>query len=551
MKNYSLLRSCIVLGFLLLLLSSLTAHAQTIGPNRVLIRNVILFDPNGVVEDKVVNILLREHKLDIVTEDKISRDNADMIVDAHGGILLGKLEIGQKPSFIVFDEDPRVNFDVMMDTFTYSVFAVDDGVVVKNRLIGVVAGEAEEEPTKTSWLAYTPPPFMVPLNYQDTTKWNRFETKYISGIFASAMMLDRMTWLSQDAGSEEQWGDLGFYDGGEIRGFRLGFVGTINFKTPWIYTIFAGTNAFDKGFEVKDTDDFTFFDWRLDIPFFKNSVMSIGKQKEPMSMDRVTGGLFLPAQERAAVSDALMPSRNVGVVWSGSSPEKYTSWAFGAFNNWLEEKESFDESANQYIGRLSWAPLRTKDESSLLHMDISYRYSDAKQGVHFLTEPEFNKAPDFVDTGFFLADKFETYNAGLAWRRGPATLTSEYTRTNVSNPELGNPTFDGFYVTAAWILTGEMRAYDKKSGTFTGIPIAKTVYQNGKGAWELYTRYSHIDLEDKAVHGGEMQIATLGLNWWLTPFFTINASYKYIWNEMDGVQAESSGLMTRLILVLE
>jgi len=76
-------------------------------------------------------------------------------------------------------------------------------------------------------------------------------------------------------------------------------------------------------------------------------------------------------------------------------------------------------------------------------------------------------------------------------------------------------------------------------------------HDNGKGAWELYTRYSHLDLEDKAVHGGEMQIATLGLNWWLTPFFTINASYKYIWNEMDGVQAESSGLMTRIILVLE
>lgn len=121
-------RSHVFTGLLLflVLISSFSSHAQTIGPNRVLIRNVILFDPNGAVEDKVVNILLRDNKLDIVTEDKISHDDADMIVNAHEGILMGRLEIGQKPSFIIFEEDPRDNFEVMLDTFTYSIFAVGE-----------------------------------------------------------------------------------------------------------------------------------------------------------------------------------------------------------------------------------------------------------------------------------------------------------------------------------------------------------------------------------------------------------------------------------------
>jgi phosphate-selective porin OprO/OprP len=116
---------------------------------------------------------------------------------------------------------------------------------------------------------------------------------------------------------------------------------------------------------------------------------------------------------------------------------------------------------------------------------------------------------------------------------------------------LGNPSFDGYFVTASWILTGEMRTYNKKSGVFSGIPVAKSVYQNGKGAWELYARWSDLDFDDGAVNGGKLQVVTLGLNWWLTPFFSVNAGYKYIWNEMNGEKAESSGMMTRLILVLE
>ena len=53
----------------------------------------------------------------------------------------------------------------------------------------------------------------------------------------------------------DEVGDLEDFNGGEIRGFRIGVVGTINFEVPWTYTLFAASNAFDKGFDSKDTDD--------------------------------------------------------------------------------------------------------------------------------------------------------------------------------------------------------------------------------------------------------------------------------------------------------
>ena len=398
---------------------------------------------------------------------------------------------------------------------------------------------------------------MVPLGYVDASKWNQWEGRHVSGIFTAALFLDRIRWTSQDDANEVQFGDLDHFNGGEIRGLRFGFLGTINFKKPWIYTIFGATNAFDKGYDSENLDDVTLFDWRLDIPFFNNSVMSIGKQKEPISGERVQSMMFNHMQERSAVSDALMPSRNVGVVWSGFSPEKYTSWAFGVFNDWFDADQDFNESATQAMGRFTWVPLHSADDSNLLHLGAGYRYSDGEEGFRYRTEPEFNLSPVFVDTGFGFdngtlpANKTETWNAELSWRRGPVWLGSEYTRVNVDSPLFGDPSFDGYWIGLSWILTGEMRAYNKKSGVFGGVPVSRSVYQNGKGAWELTARWSSLDLNDGVIQGGNIDIASVGLSWWLSPIFGINMNYRYIWNELDGIKGESSGFNSRLMLILQ
>jgi phosphate-selective porin OprO/OprP len=96
-----------------------------------------------------------------------------------------------------------------------------------------------------------------------------------------------------------------------------------------------------------------------------------------------------------------------------------------------------------------------------------------------------------------------------------------------------------------------MRPYNKKNGLFRPIPVSRSVYQNGKGAWELAARFSDLDLSSGLVEGGEIQIASVGLNWWLTPFFSLGANYRYIWNELDGVEGTSSGFMTRILVILE
>ena len=547
-------------GSVTLLLSATALGAdKPPGTRDILIRNVTLIDPATGAGDRVVNILVRAGKLEIITEDAIPGSEADLVEDADGGFVLGKLEVGSPPSFMILSADPRERFEVLLDTNTYTTFAIHDGEVVRDRLPQVEEPPEEETTaTATGWLAYTPPPMAVPLDYRDASKWNRFETGPVSGIFLAGILMDRINWLSQDTVSKGQVGDVNAFEGGEIRGFRMGLAGTLNvFEKPWVYSIFGATNAYDKGFVEEDLDSFSFLDWRLDIPFFNNSVMSIGKQKEPISGERMMPLHLNPMQERTSVSDAMLPARNVGIVWNGSDPERYSSWAFGVFNDWFDANQDFSDSASQFAGRVTWAPVRSADTSNLLHLGLSYRYSDAKEGFRFATEPEFNQAPVYVDTGFgtetgvLPADNLQTWTGELAWRQGPYWIAAEYTRSQASNPDLGDPVFEGYWVAASWVLSGEMRGYNPKSGTFGMVPVSRSVYQNGMGTWELSARWSSIDLDDGPVRGGTMDIASLGLTWWATTYIGVSANYRYIWNARDGAEGTSSGFNTRLILALE
>lgn len=96
-----------------------------------------------------------------------------------------------------------------------------------------------------------------------------------------------------------------------------------------------------------------------------------------------------------------------------------------------------------------------------------------------------------------------------------------------------------------------MRSYIKKSGILGPVPVAKSVYQGGWGAWELSARYSSLDLSDGLVDGGDMDIMSLGLSWWLSPIFNVNMNYRYIENDQGGLIGQSSGFVTRVLLMLE
>ena len=159
-------------------------------------------------------------------------------------------------------------------------------------------------------------------------------------------------------------------------------------------------------------------------------------------------------------------------------------------------------------------------------------------------------APLFVDTGLFDADSSLLINYEASWRRGPLWLLAEYSDNRVDAPASGSPDFRGYNVGATWVLTGEMRPYFKARGVFRAVPVAQDVYHGGKGAFELGVRYSCLDLTDGLIEGGEIDVATLGLNWWLTNKMMFGINLKRSWTDRFGVEGVADTYVARILLTL-
>jgi phosphate-selective porin OprO/OprP len=90
----------------------------------------------------------------------------------------------------------------------------------------------------------------------------------------------------------------------------------------------------------------------------------------------------------------------------------------------------------------------------------------------------------------------------------------------VDAPATGDPRFWGASLTASYVLTGEHRPYSPY------VAYARRVLPQSRwGAWEIFARYSHVDLDDAGVHGGTMSKGALGVNWWATRRWKVGVDY--------------------------
>lgn len=340
----------------------------------------------------------------------------------------------------------------------------------------------------------------------------------------------------------------------------------------------------------------SFFDcWVEQSNLPRLGAVRVGQFCQPFSVDSLTGFRNLTFLERSLPFLALVPFRRVGVQSANISDDEMTQWTYsifrtGGFNNAPIGDDRFATDFGD-VGGVSFSARATHllmydemaDDRYLWHVGGGYDYSllgannavgsgtpgnagSPKPFYQARTTPEFgplgylelpstfgpggavNGTPPFVDTGRFEADYFNLFGLETVYQSGPWGFTSEWIGTVVQSA-VGPVFYNGAYAQLAYRLTGEHRAYDKKTATL-GKLVPYTDFFSlkdgicGWGAWEIAARYSFVNLRNPPelnghyyvsatntftgtsnAGNGMLQDVTLGLTW----FLNVHAKVQFNW----------------------
>lgn len=307
-------------------------------------------------------------------------------------------------------------------------------------------------------------------------------------------------------------------DGTEIRRARLYLSGTM--YNDWGYKLeydFAGTGANGKGI----TDAFITYNG------FDDLEIKVGNMKDPFGLEQQESANTLMFMERS-LAGAFGAGRHIGALLS--TKQQHWTLAGGVFGDSLTATNgtTHDQDEGWGLGaRATFAPINEK--TNVVHFGLGLNYRDTGgfgNKTSFSQQPETDiGGVNIADTGSTLNNVTDFYKVGAeaATVMGPFSIQAEYITTSVSRNADRDLTFDGWYAQTSYFLTGESRNYDK--GIFGNVTPKASVGDGGIGAWELALRYSTLNLNDKDISGGDVNLYTLGINWYATNTLRFSANY--------------------------
>ena len=362
-----------------------------------------------------------------------------------------------------------------------------------------------------------------------------YDNEYISTHFGVAAVLDYTNFNQDDKSLEQvprQDNQL------DLRVLRTAAYGQLKFLGNWTYIVALGhadyieddSDTFVKIYNLEVTYHFTGSDGRL----------TIGKQKEPFVYQQVGYSLGLPHYERFMTS--MFSTRNIGVRYINTYAQKTGTYAFGIFNDYIEEGNSISDNGTDVSGRVTKILWSQNDMKSYLHVGASARYSEANDGfIQYTAKPESDVADIYLDTGNIHANHAYTGAVETLISYKNYSFLGEYAQNKVDRINTSNVSFNGYYALVSWIVTGESRPYDERNGYALGVsPTSKY------GAIELIAKYGELDMNDKDINGGHLSKWLAGVNWWLSDEYRLSVSYGTADLDRFGKNGKTDILLFRL-----
>jgi phosphate-selective porin OprO/OprP len=378
--------------------------------------------------------------------------------------------------------------------------------------------------------------FVAPEVPEKVTRLTSYSGEYFAIRFGLATLVDYDAFW-QDANSYAQVGaQRDQWDARSVRFMLSGAIGPESYRTHYFASY--AWNGFDAPQNKKPSWNFT--DLIFTFPFGKLGALTFGKNKESFIYEMVGDAAFLPSLER--VLNPFFTSRNVGVTLSNTVFEKRMTYAGGWANDWWVQKRPFDGSSNHFTARVTGLVSINEEGSRYLHIGAGARYAGATDGVIQLRgKPESDVTSFYVDTGKIPASNQKEFEFEGLWNHDNFSVLTEYVRSQVNATQFANPSFYGVYVTGSWIITGEHRPYDRNVGF-----ARRLIPEHRWGAVELAARYSHLDLDNKSVHGGVMDKGLLDLSWYPNRWWRFGIAGGFTSLNRAGLIGYTTALQTRI-----
>jgi phosphate-selective porin OprO/OprP len=331
-----------------------------------------------------------------------------------------------------------------------------------------------------------------------------------------------------------------------------------------------------------------------DVPLIGTIRVGHVKNAIGLEADMTGSSRTMTFLERSAYSEAIELNQNfVTGLWLGNNYfDQRATWSAVVFRPDVGSSTGafFGDGQWGYQGRLTALPIYECDGRHLLHLGVSggWRNGAANDAniptrtVQIRARPELrDDDPAGALTGAagangnsnrLIDDNVmvfkDQYLLGLEslYVLGPLSLQAEWGWNFVNDvtgfgsagnaPKLATPqdySFNGGYIQAAYTLTGENRAYDKRLGRLDTYYFGRQgPYTNawfckgddgrinwGLGAWEIAARYTYVNLNDglglNRVQGGVLNGYTVGLNWYLNT--NLKFQFDYVYDQRSAVPA--------------
>lgn len=296
----------------------------------------------------------------------------------------------------------------------------------------------------------------------------------------------------------------------------------------------------------------------INIHYWDFFQIEAGKFKQPFSYEQLIQDRFVPSNERSMI-DQMVPARDVGAMIHGEKLfGNRLDYAVSISNGEINGNGD-DNQTKDVVGRIVVRPFAGWEAAPWLQlfqagMAATYGIEQEPASPSTLKTPSqvpwftFNSTVRSDGERYRLCPEVSYFYDAFGAMAEYYFEMHRYSPLGQGSPLDRDVGFEGFQVTATYLLTGEQRTmYAEAIDPLH--PFNPCAPLSGFGAWEVLARVSRLKVDSSAFQPGRGQLAdptrnssgatemTLGFNWYLNKYVRWQFNWEHDWFDQEVQQA--------------